>query len=148
MEVTAPESPKGDSHSSSSHSGLLRRASGWVAPPHPRATRRLSSRTPSRGIFPLSRHHPQRRHKPEKPRFLALAIRNIAPLLRNVLRFGGREFRGNQHLLRCCGSGRGKSFCEASTQVAQTVPAPTEQWARCRHSNQEANHETERAASL
>src|SRR5215472_6332376 len=113
--LTAPESPKGDSHSSSSHSGLLRRASGWVAPPHPRATPRLSSRTPSRGIYPLSRHHPQRRHKPEKPRFLALAIRNIAPLLRNVLRIGGRELRRNPRLLRCGGSARRYGFVENKT---------------------------------
>ena len=66
--------------------------------------------------LPLSLRQPQHRHKPEKPGFLALAIRNIAPLLRNVLRIGGRELRRNPRLLRCGGSGRGYEFCEAGTQ--------------------------------
>jgi hypothetical protein len=48
----------------------------------------------------------QTRHKPEKLGFLALAIRNMAPLLRNVLRFAGRELRRNQRLLRCGGWGQ------------------------------------------
>ena len=56
---------------------------------------------PSRGI--RSRRQAQHRHSPEKPGFPALASRKIAPLLRNVLRFGGRELRRNQGLLRCGG---------------------------------------------